>query len=288
MEQELDVLSKTDHPHMVRVFELLQDETSFYIVTELVRGGELYDHIIKVKRVSEAQAADILRQILLAVNYMHQQSIVHRDIKPENILLAPEEQASPAKLNLKLTDFGFACFYRRERGLRQVLGSPLYMAPEIVREQQYDERVDVWSVGVIGHILLSGCPPFYGQSKQEIYRSIVRDEPRFGKVKHALSDQAIEFISKCLNKDPSQRPSANELLQHSWLQENCPRIEIDPNVANEIINDMAAFRKQNIFQTGVVSLLTALKVQSSELVNMKQMFLRLDTSQDGFLSLEEL
>ena len=141
MEQELDVLSKTDHPHMVRVFELLQDETSFYIVTELVRGGELYDHIIKVKRVSEAQAADILRQILLAVNYMHQQSIVHRDIKPENILLAPEEQASPAKLNLKLTDFGFACFYRRERGLRQVLG---YISKEETARmrQSFTDKID--------------------------------------------------------------------------------------------------------------------------------------------------
>ena len=112
MEQELDVLSKTDHPHMVRVFELMQDETNFYIVTELVTGGELYEHIIKVKRVTEQQAADIIKQLLLALNYMHEQNIVHRDIKPENILLAPEETTQPGKINLKLTDFGFACFYR--------------------------------------------------------------------------------------------------------------------------------------------------------------------------------
>ena len=135
MEQELNVLQNTDHPHMVRVFELLQDDAHFYIVTELVTGGELYDHIIKVKRLTERQAADLIKQLLLALNYMHEQNIVHRDIKPENILLAPEESTEPGKLNLKLTDFGFACFYRPERGLKQVLGSPLYMAPEIVREE---------------------------------------------------------------------------------------------------------------------------------------------------------
>ena len=183
MEQELDVLSKTDHPHIVRVFELLQDEANFYIITEMVSGGELYDYIIKAKRLSERQAADVVKQLLLALSYMHEQNIAHRDIKPENVLLAPEESTVPGKLNLKLTDFGFACFYNSDKKLKQVLGSPLYMAPEIVREQPYDKGVDIWSVGVIAHILLSGCPPFYGKTKQEIYRSIVSDPPKFGRVR---------------------------------------------------------------------------------------------------------
>jgi len=122
--------------------------------------------------------------------------------------LAPEESTEPGKLNIKLTDFGFACFYKTERGLKQVLGSPLYMAPEIVREEQYDKGVDIWSVGVIAHILLSGCPPFYGQTKQDIYRSIVSDMPKFGKVRSSLSAEAIQFIMKCLSKDPSKRATA--------------------------------------------------------------------------------
>ena len=92
---------------------------------------------------------------------------MHRDIKPENILLAPEETSKPGKLNIKLSDFGFACFYKPESGLQQVLGSPLYMAPELVRKQQYGKGVDIWSIGCVAHMLISGTPPFYGQTLQE-------------------------------------------------------------------------------------------------------------------------
>ena len=89
-----------------------------------------------------------------------------------------------------------------------MLGSPLYMAPEIVKEEQYDKSVDIWSVGVIAHILLSGCPPFYGRTKQEIYRSIISDLPKFGKVKASLTAEAIQFITKCLHKEPAKRATA--------------------------------------------------------------------------------
>jgi serine/threonine protein kinase len=91
------------------------------------------------------------------------------------------------------------------------------MAPEIVREEVYDKSVDIWSVGVIAHILLTGCPPFYGKTKQDIYRSIVSDLPKFGKVKGNLSPEAIQFVNKCLAKDPSRRFTAAQCLNHPWL-----------------------------------------------------------------------
>lgn len=288
MEQELEVLQNTDHPHIVRVMELLEDDVNFYIISELITGGELYDYIIKTKKLSERQTANIIKQILLALNYMHQQDIVHRDIKPENILIAPEESSSDDLLNIKLTDFGFACFFKRGEGLKQVLGSPLYMAPEIVKEQVYGSKVDIWSVGVIAHILLSGCPPFFGKTKTDIYRSIVNDNPKFGRVKNSLSPEAIQFVMKSLHKDPEQRASAEYLLKHPWLAENADDNELNQEVVEDIIQDLGAFRKQNVFQTGVVSLLAGMKLQASELVNMKEMFIRYDTSQDGFLNLEEL
>jgi len=106
------------------------------------------------------------------------------------------------------------------------------MAPEIVKELPYGKAVDIWSIGVIGHILLSGSPPFYGKSKPEIYKSIVNGTPKFGRYKESLSNQAKEFILACLSKDPLQRPTAEELLQHPWLAANAQYPQVDQEVSD--------------------------------------------------------
>ena len=174
---------------------------------------------------------------------MHQQNIVHRDIKPENILIVPEESTSDEYPNVKLTDFGFACFFKKEKGLKQVLGSPLYMAPEIVKEEIYGLKVDVWSIGVIAHILLSGTPPFYGKSTLDIYKSIAYDVPKFGRFKDNLTPAAIEFTMLMLDKDPNTRATAKQLLQHPWLNENAEESTVSVETAEEIMKDLTAFQK---------------------------------------------
>ena len=108
-----------------------------------------------------------------------------------------------------------------------MLGSPLYMPPEIVKEGNYDSKVDIWSSGVIAYILLTGSPPFYGKDKKSIWLSIVNKTPNFGKYKKHLSEEAIDFTTKCLEKDPVMRSSAEELLQHPWLSENVEEPKID-------------------------------------------------------------
>lgn len=133
----------------------------------LLEGGELYDRIIKMKRFCEKDACKVVHQVLLALNYMHKKSIVHRDIKPENILLDSKDVNN---LTVKITDFGFAkCYDPMEGGLEDTLGSPLYMAPEIVKKVKYDTKVDIWSLGVMTYVMLSGKPPFTGRSKEEIF-----------------------------------------------------------------------------------------------------------------------
>ena len=149
---------------------------------------------------------------------MHQQCIVHRDLKPDNILITRAEGNVANEVLVKVTDFGFACQFQSEDCLTQILGSPLYMAPEVVQEQKYDEKVDVWSVGVITHILLSGTPPFFGKSTMEIYQSIINDQPKFGRYLPRLSKEAVEFTMMMLQKDPSKRASCSDLLKNPWLQ----------------------------------------------------------------------
>ena len=163
---------------------------------------------------------------------------MHRDIKPENILVHKGENG---ELTLKLTDFGFASFFDPSTGLQQVLGSPLYMAPELVREQSYTERVDVWSVGVVAFVLLTGKPPFFGKSKSAIKHSILEGEADFGLTQANLSVFATQFVNQCLQKDPEKRPSMKELVTHPWLDLPESHGPIDPLQAEEFHKNLTIF-----------------------------------------------
>lgn len=154
MRNELTVLEKTDHPHIVRVFEILEDKNHFYVVMEFMSGGDLMGKVEKIKQFSEDHAAMILHQVLLALNYMHAKQVSHRDLKPDNLMVLEGE--NPEDIMIKLTDFGFACFFDPHQKMDVIVGTPIYMSPELVEGYEYDCRVDVWSLGVIAHILLTG------------------------------------------------------------------------------------------------------------------------------------
>jgi calcium-dependent protein kinase len=194
------VLQETDHPHLMSVHELMEDEGHYYIISELLEGGELYDKILQIKKFSEIDAAKIIHQILLGLNYMHKKNMIHRDIKPENILL---QNDSLKNIVVKITDFGFAkCFDPSEGQLHQTLGSPLYMAPEIVKKIPYDQKVDIWSLGIIMYILLSGKPPFKGKTKEEIFISITTSPLQFKDgIWMKISESAKNMIKKMLTRD---------------------------------------------------------------------------------------
>ena len=194
----------------MHVNEILEDTDNYYIVTEILEGGELFDRIIEVKKFNEEKAAKILNQVLLAINYMHKNNLTHRDLKPENILL---ESKDMEKLDVKIADFGFSCIFDPEEGLDLVLGSPLYMAPEIIQNKVYNEKVDIWSIGVITYMLLSGSNPFPGKSKEQVKDMIVNsreliDSNLNGKRFQHVGANAKDFIKKCLTKDSEKRWSA--------------------------------------------------------------------------------
>jgi hypothetical protein len=137
---------------------------------------------------------------------MHSKGIVHRDLKPENILMEDEK-------NIKLADFGFAVPLKGGKS-KQILGSPLYMAPEIICGHEYGSEVDIWAIGIISHILLSGYPPFYANSKTGIFEAIQNSSPR---ICTSLPPECRQMIEVCLNKDPSKRPSAQALLTSEFF-----------------------------------------------------------------------
>ena len=184
----------------MKVFEIVEDDRHYYIISELMAGGELYDRILQLKRFTEKDCANIIWQVLRGLNYMHKKNIVHRDIKPENILM---ESKDPKNTNLKITDFGFAkCYDPSEGGLTETLGSPLYMAPEIIKKLPYDCSVDIWALGVLSFIMLSGKPPFKGKSKEEIFAQITTKNISYsGDIWKSTSKEAKAFIRKMLIRD---------------------------------------------------------------------------------------
>ena len=158
---EIELLKRLDHPNIIKINEFYQDEDRYYLVTEICTGGELYDQITLQGCIQEKDTAIIIQQVLSAIAYCHRQYVVHRDLKPENIMMDQK-----GNLSIKLTDFGAAAiFSNTEDGkpskikLRETVGTPYYMAPEVLTSE-YDEKCDLWSIGVIIYTMLAGIPPF--------------------------------------------------------------------------------------------------------------------------------
>lgn len=156
---EINILRELDHPNIVKMYEFFEDEKRYYIVTEICKGGELFDEIIARGKFTEKDAAVLMKQVLSCVNYCHKNHIVHRDLKPENILLEQNKDFD----QIKIIDFGTSLLFDSAKSLDEKLGTPYYIAPEVLNKK-YNEKCDIWSCGVIVYILLSGMPPFNGQS----------------------------------------------------------------------------------------------------------------------------
>jgi calcium-dependent protein kinase len=199
LKNELAILGEKSHPNLIRIVDLMEDDRNYYVVSELVKGGELFKRLVKVSKFTETQARDIVLQLMQGLNYMHQQSVTHRDMKPENILLVSED---PKNFSIKIADLGFAQKFDRKTGLDLVLGTPLYMAPELVRHERYSEKVDVWSLGCIVFQLLSGKTPFDARNLDRINENICYKTVTFkDKYWKNVSAYAKDFILQCLERD---------------------------------------------------------------------------------------
>jgi len=204
--EEIDVMRSLDHPNILRLYEVYQDDKRYYLVMELCTGGELFDEITKRSQFSEADAAAIIKQVLSAVAYCHRKKVCHRDLKPENILL--DSKSTDANNSIKVIDFGASTRFDGKSKLTQIYGTAYYIAPEVLKSN-YSEKCDVWSAGVILYILLSGKPPFGGVNDKEILESVKQGLFSFTSPEwRSISDEAKTLIKQMLMYDPSKRISA--------------------------------------------------------------------------------
>jgi serine/threonine protein kinase len=209
------LLEVQPHNNIISIHELYRTRDFFFVVMEKLNGGELFDRLAQKEQYTEQEARDVCRDVLEAVAYCHEQSVpvAHRDLKPENLLLV-----SPNSDQVKVADFGFARRVTRPYSLRTRLGTPCYMAPEIVNNDLYDERVDNWSLGVIVYMLLGGENPFFEDTVHLTMQQIRQSNYNFKSENWAgISPDAKNFIKGLLTRDPEQRLSSTEALVHTWM-----------------------------------------------------------------------
>jgi len=242
---EVDIMRKVSHPHCVKMYELYDTKKKLYMVLEILRGGELFDRIVKRRFFSEAQAAQVIQCVVSAISYLHKIGVVHRDLKPENLLYATKEDDSI----IKLTDFGLAKFTKIK--MATACGTPGYVAPEILSGKPYGPEVDLWSIGVILYILLCGFPPFFDENTPNLYRAIKQGRFDFpSPYWDDISDPAKNLISRLLTVDPKQRATSEQVLAHPWISN-----KISSNISTTLADRLALMQYKRILRRGVKALI---------------------------------
>uniref|UniRef100_A0A6Q2XY78 non-specific serine/threonine protein kinase n=1 Tax=Esox lucius TaxID=8010 RepID=A0A6Q2XY78_ESOLU len=243
--EEVEILMRYgQHPNIITLKDVYEDGRSVYVVTELMKGGELLDKILRQKFFSEREASAVLHTITKTVEYLHVQGVVHRDLKPSNILYV-DESGNPE--SIRICDFGFAKQLRAENGL---LMTPCYtanfVAPEVLKKQGYDAACDIWSLGVLLYTMLTGFTPFANgpeDTPEEILARIGSGKFSLtGGYWNSVSAEAKDLVSKMLHVDPHQRLTAAQVLRHPWIvnKDQLPKYQLNRHDAPHLVKGAMA------------------------------------------------
>ena len=286
-QNEIEVLMKMDHPNIVKLYEVFESDNSLYLIMEECYGGELFDRILHRintnNMYTEREACLLMKQIIGAIEYCHNNGIAHRDLKPENLLYLKEgsEEDNP----LKIADFGLSQSFNLKKMLTSKVGTSYYVPPEILAGN-YTEKCDIWSAGIILYILLSGEPPFNGPNDETIFARIKTYKYEFPEQKWSkISVEAKDLLSKMLIQE-DKRLSASQVLQHPWFD----------IIKNEKITfEKLHFGKDNFFKEykdsnqlkKIVLLYIASKLEENEILDLKNLFKAFDKDENGQIDYKE-
>ena len=281
IKNEVNILSNLDHPNIVKYFGVYEDECYIHILMEYLKGYDLYK-IIALKKYTdfdEKDICEIIYQLLQALSFIHNQNIVHRDIKPENILFASKKDYS----TLKLIDFGLSTYLNK---CKNIVGTPYYMSPEMIDGQSYPQS-DIWSIGVIVYLSLTGKYPFDSQDNKDLFEFIKKKQINIEPLDASeCSDEAKDFIMKCLIKDYKKRMTTSECLNHAWITKFC--IKKNSNlINNETVDTLLDFAKKNALQKEIYYFIAKISSEK-DLETLKNFFKQLDVDNSGTLTIDEI
>lgn len=278
--QEVDLLTSLEHPNILAYRDCYMDRKNFYVCTELCKGGELFDKIKELKNFSEKVASSYLRTIISAIDHCHRRNIVHRDLKPENIVFRTKQQK-----NLVIIDFGDAKVIDDEETYEDFVGTAFYLAPECVRDRKGWElkKSDMWTIGVIAYVLLTGRPPFFGRGNKEILRKILKGKVSFPS-STPISDSAKKFILSLIQTDPKKRFSSDKALKHKWLKGETAS---DKALGDEVLSNIANYTRASKLKKLLVRML-ARDMDNEDEKELHSQFALMDDDGDGYIDLKEL
>lgn len=284
-----------DHPNIVRLEAVYESQYEIHLVQELCLGGELYDKLDEQPNYhyTESECAKLVKQMISAVRYIHMKGIIHRDLKLENFLFSNTVKDS----ELKLIDFGLSKHFHYGGEIhRDVVGTPYTIAPEILKGR-YDERCDVWAIGVITFLLLSGVPPFGGcGGPKSVPMSKVRTNILTGSYQFVpketwdnISPLARTFINDLLKINPKERPTAYEAQSHEWLQEwtNRNNIDNDNILSPNVIKALITFKEMSNMRKLFCEVLSY-TLLPSQIINLRHEFEKIDIDGSGEISLDAM
>eukprot|EP00466_Bigelowiella_natans_P019627 jgi/Bigna1/44148/e_gw1.89.34.1 len=212
LETEIEILRSIDHPNCCQLRDAFHTRSKVYMVLEFCEGGDLLQHICEQKTFTEEDARNIIFKLAEVLKYLHARGIVHRDLKPDNIMYRTKESKE-----ICVVDFGLAKQYSGSGSFNTLLGTPLYLAPEMIAAPGYGKECDMWAVGVILYVVLSGRPPFYSSNQKKLFKIIMSGKFYFEPVNEweHISDAAKDLIRNLLVVDPKKRFTAAQVLTYS-------------------------------------------------------------------------
>ena len=288
---EINILRKMDHPNILKMTDFYNQKKEYDIITEYCQEGELFNEIKTYAPFNETITGYYMKQILKAVCYCHGMNIVHRDLKPENILIV--KRMKNGCHPIKIIDFGTAKIFSKEKKETLLIGSAYYIAPEVL-DRNYTEKCDLWSCGVIMYILLTGRPPFGGNTDMEIMQKIKSGKYDLTKYPWGIvSKEAKDLIKDLLQLNPGQRLSAEKALKHPWFStKQVKQIESLNNLtkhnALKLVENLTKYRSDNILRCAVIAYLVHNNTQLKEAHEAIKLFNRIDENGDGRITKEEL
>jgi calcium-dependent protein kinase len=290
---EINILRKMDHPNIVKIHDFYTTASEYILVTEYCPEGELFYEIKNFAPFNEALTGWYMKQILSAVSYCHKLKIIHRDLKPENILISKKNKNC---FNIiKVIDFGTAIIFNKNKGDKSLTGSVYYISPEVLsKNRNYSEKCDVWSCGIIMYILLTGLPPFNGDSDEEIMQKIMSGKFELKKYPWPIiSSQAKDLLKKLLEFDSNQRITAEEALNHPWFESKQVKSQDNEGLFKvknpiKLLNNLINYRSDNILRSTVFAYLIHNNIQLNQVHDAIKLFNNIDKNGDGQITREEL